>query len=531
MDSHKNLKEADRKAGSDEVVSEHHLIAERIRKLEQIRAHGVEPYPYEFSKTHNSDYLLEKYATLSAEQKTEDSVKVAGRIVALRKMGKASFAHIQDSAGKIQIYLREDSLGPKMYELFKLSDMGDIVGIVGTMFKTKTGEVSIAVTSFEMLCKSLRPLPEKYHGLQDIEIRYRQRYLDLIMNPQVKEVFVKRSRIIKAVREFMDSKGFLEVETPTLQTVYGGAEARPFITHINAWNMDLFLSISPELYLKRLIVGGYDKVYTICKNFRNEGVDKTHNPEFTMMEFYQSFVDYNEMMRMTEQLFEFVATKVLGTTVIDYDGKKIDVKTPWRRMTVKEALVENAQIDVDKLSDEELQDLLDGYNIEYREDFTRGLAIIRLFEELCEPKLIQPTFVTDYPKEASPLCKRKRGNPELIEKVEPYINGWEIGNGYSELNDPLMQKMLLEKQAAELRGGAEEAHPMDADFVNAIEVGLPPTGGMGVGIDRMIILFCAQPSLRDVLLFPTTKPLELSVKQQEAAVRSDLKKSLKEPKN
>ncbi|MBI5398812.1 lysine--tRNA ligase [Candidatus Woesearchaeota archaeon] len=509
---------------------EHHLVAERLRKVAELRSKGIEPYPYEFGKTHNANYLLEKYGSIAAEEKTTDVVKVAGRIVGLRKMGKASFAHLQDGTGRIQIYLREDAVGTKVYDILHLADVGDIVGVEGTIFKTKTGEVTILVSLFEMLCKSIRPLPEKYHGLQDIELRYRQRYVDLIMNPQVKDVFVKRSQIIKAVREFMCSKGFLEVETPLLQTVYGGAEARPFVTHINAWNMDLYLSISPELFLKRLIIGGYEKVYTICKNFRNEGVDKTHNPEFTMMEFYQSYVDYHEMMRLTEQLFEYVAMKVLGKTQIEYEGKRIELKAPWKRITIKQALIEYAQIDVDKLSDQELQSLLTGYNIEYRGEFARGLVITRLFEELCESKLIQPTFVMDYPKEASPLCKRKRGNPELIEKVEPYINGWEIGNGYSELNEPVVQRRLLEEQSKEMRAGADERHPMDADFVNAIEVGMAPTGGMGIGIDRMIILLTQQPSLRDVLPFPTMKPVELSVEEQEAVLKNEVRQALKEHK-
>jgi len=326
------------------------------------------------------------------------------------------------------------------------------------------------------------------------------------MNPELKEVFVKRTQIIDTIKEFMKEKGFLEVDTPTLQTVYGGAEARPFKTHINAWDLDLYLRISPELFLKRLIVGGFEKVFTICKNFRNEGVDKTHNPEFSMMEFYQSYVDYETMMQLTEQLFEHVANKVLGKTKIEYQGNEIELKAPWPRITVKEAIKKHANMDVDNLTDDELKDQLRGYNIEYEGDFTRGIAIMLLFEELCEDKLIQPTFVIDYPKEASPLCKPKRGNKDLIEKVEPYINGWELGNGYSELNDPIKQRQLLQEQAEQLKSGAQEAHPMDEDFVQAIETGLPPTGGMGIGIDRMIILLTNQPSLRETLLFPTMKP-------------------------
>lgn len=485
---------------------EHHLIQERIRKLNELKELGVEPYPYSYEVTHKASDIREKYDKLKEEEKTKDKVKVAGRIMQLRKMGKASFAHLQDSSGKIQFYIRQDDVGEDQYKVLKKCDIGDIVGVEGVIFKTKTGEVSIYVEKFDMLCKTLRPLPEKFHGLQDTEIRYRQRYLDLIMNSDVKDVFIKRTRIIKAVKEFMDSKGFLEVETPVLQTVYGGAEARPFVTHINAWNMSMYLGVSPELFLKRLIVGGYDKVYTVCKNFRNEGVDKTHNPEFTMLEFYQAYVDYTEVMKLTEEMFDFVAKKVNGTTKIKVDGVELDLKAPWPRLSVKEALKKYADIDVDKLDDAELKAKLLGYNVEYEGDFTRGLAITLLFEELVEDKLTQPVFIIDFPKEASPLCKKKRGDDELIEKVEPYINGWELGNGYSELNDPILQKELLSAQAEELRAGFEEKHPMDEDFINSIEVGLPPTGGMGIGIDRMIILLTEQSSLRDVLLFPTMKP-------------------------
>jgi lysyl-tRNA synthetase class 2 len=484
------------------------LIKERLKKLEEIRKAGIDPYPYSFEQKNKAKEVSEKYASLEKDQLTKDKVKVAGRIMQLRRMGKVTFAHLQDQTGKIQIYLKEDDLGKEQYNLLKNSDIGDIIGAEGVVFKTRTGEVSIYVKKFEMLAKSIRSLPEKFHGIKDDDLRFRHRELDLIMNPEIKEIFIKRAAILNAVKEFMDKEGFLEVQTPVLQPIYGGAEARPFKTKINAWNMDLFLQISPELYLKRLIVGGFEKVYTICKNFRNEGVDKTHNPEFTMMEFYQSYVDYNEMMRLTEELFKHVAKKVLGTTKIGYQGKTIDLKTPWERITVKDALKKHAKIDVDKLDDKELKDLLRGYNVEYKDDFSKGLAIALLFEELVEDKLIQPIFVIDYPKEASPLCKAKRGSPDLIEKVEPHINGWEMGNGYSELNDPVLQRELLEEQASKLRAGSEKANPMDEDFVRAIETGMTPTGGMGIGIDRMVILFTNQPSLRETLLFPTMKPEE-----------------------
>ncbi len=482
-------------------------MKERMRKLSELRESGVEPYPYSFDHTHHANDILEKYGKLKEGEETKDKVSVAGRIVLMRGMGKATFMHVQDQSGKIQLFIRKDVLGDS-YSVLKKLDIGDIVGAEGLVFRTKRGEISVSVESFQLLSKSLRPLPEKFHGLKDVELRYRKRYVDLITNPEVKDVFIKRARIIGAVREFMRTKGFLEVETPMLQTIYGGAEAKPFVTHIHAWDMKMFMSISPELYLKRLLVGGYEKVFTICKNFRNEGVDRTHNPEFNLMEFYQAYADYEDMMKLTEELYEFVAMKVLGRTAITYDNKTIEFKAPWKRVTVKGALKESGNMDVDSLSDDQLKKELAKRKVKLEGKFSRGLAIMKLFEELCEKHIEQPTFVIDYPKEASPLCKVKRGSPELIEKVEPYVNGWEMGNGYSELNDPVVQKKLLENQAKQLKAGAEDAHPMDKDFVEAIEMGLPPAGGMGLGIDRMVILLAEQPSLRDVILFPTMRPKE-----------------------
>ncbi|HLD05607.1 MAG TPA: lysine--tRNA ligase [Candidatus Nanoarchaeia archaeon] len=490
------------------------LMEERLRKREELQKKGIHPYPYSYPQTHHAKPLQEKYAALKIEEKTTDEVSVAGRLVLLRRMGKATFAHLQDQTGRVQLYFREDQLGKDPYDLLKLLDTGDLIGVKGTVFRTKTGEITVSAQELTILCKATRPLPEKFHGLKDEDMRHRYRELDLIANPDYKEVFIQRTKIIDAVHEFMKQQGFLEVQTPVLQTVYGGAEARPFKTHINAWNMDLYLQISPELYLKRLIVGGFEKVYTICKNFRNEGVDKTHNPEFMMMEFYQSYVDYHEMMRLTEDVFAHVAHKIYGKLKIPYQGKEIDFSTPWKRLSIKEALLQHAQIDVDKKSDEELQHLLDQHKIEYR-TFARDQAVILLFEALVEEKLIQPIFIIDYPKIASPLCKEKRGHPELIEKVEPYVNGWEMGNGYSELNDPVLQRKLLEEQAAQLRAGVEKAQPMDEDFARAIETGMTPTGGMGIGIDRMVILFTNQPSLRETLLFPTMKPLKDEASQSE----------------
>lgn len=483
---------------------EHNRLAqERIEKIKKLREMGVDPYPYAYKDYVFSAILLEKCKDLKEGEKAKEKVSVMGRVMTLRGMGKASFAHLQDQDGQIQVYVREEDL--KNYEVFKLVDLGDIIGIKGHVFKTKKGEVTVWADEFVLLGKSILPLPDKFHGLQDTELRYRQRYVDLIANPEVKKTFILRTKIISAIREFLDKKGFLEVEIPVLQPIYGGANARPFKTHINAWNLDLYLSISPELYLKRLIVGGYEKVYTICKNFRNEGVDKTHNPEFTMMECYWSGVDYNDMMQLTEELYEFVAKKVLGTTEIVYQGTKISLKKPWKRMTMAEALKTFAKIEVEKLTEKEILNLLGLYKIDSR-NMKRGLAIAALFEELCEAKLIQPAFITDHPRETSPLCKLKRGDADLIERFEPYINGWEIGNGYSELTDPILQKQFLEEQVERGRGGDEEAQQMDTDFIRAMEYGMPPTGGVGIGIDRMVILLTNASSIREVIFFPTMKP-------------------------
>ncbi len=485
--------------------SDNDQVIQRKQKLKNLLERGVEPYPYGFNKKNNAKELLDRYSKLKKETKTKDKASVAGRIMTLRVMGKAGFAHLQDQTGKIQIYVREEEIGKEDYKTFSKCDLGDIIGVEGTMFRTKLGEISIWVKKFRLLCKSLLPLPEKWHGLKDKEIRYRQRELDLMSNPEVMEVFRKRSEVIKSVREFLDSKGFLEVEIPTLQPVYGGAEARPFVTHLHELDMQVYLSVSPELYLKRLIVGGLEKVYTLCKNFRNEGIDRTHNPEFTTMECYQAYADYEEMMNLTEDLYCYVAKKVLGSTKLKYQGKTFDLKTPWERMSVKEGLKKYANISIDKLNDKELKSLVNEHNIEHEGELTRGSAILLLFEELVESKLEGPVFVIDYPKEASPLCKAKRGDPELIEKFEPYINGWEMGNAYSELNNPETQKKLLMEQVRMLKAGKAEAHPFDEDFVKAIETGMPPTGGLGLGIDRMIMLFTNSESIRDVILFPFMK--------------------------
>ncbi len=490
-------------------ANEGDLIAQRKQKLKNLIERGVEPYPYSFQKKNNASELLAKYKDLKNDERAKGNFSVAGRVMTLRVMGKAGFMHIQDQTGKIQVYAREEEVGEDSYKTFSKLDLGDIVGVEGEIFRTRLGEVSIWAKKVTILTKSLLPLPEKWHGLKDKEIRYRRRELDLICNPEVLETFRKRSAIISAMREFLDSRGFLEVEIPTLQPVYGGAEARPFITHLNELDMKVFLSISPELYLKRLIVGGYDKVYTICKNFRNEGIDRTHNPEFTMMECYAAYEDYNYVMKLTEEMYAFIAKKVLGTTKIKYKDKELNLAPPWPRLTVKEGLKKYGKLDVDKLKDKELFDLVEEHKIDLKgKKLTRGIAIMLLFEELVEEHLTGPVFAIDYPREASPLCKQKRGDPQLIEKVEPYINGWESGNGYSELNNPIIQRELLNDQAKQLREGNEEASPMDEDFAKAIELGMPPTAGLGIGIDRMVIILTNSESIRDVIPFPFMKRLD-----------------------
>src|SRR3989344_6105682 len=439
------------------LTSKTSLITKKAKeykfKLEAIKKLGINPYPYSYDKTHNSIEVLEENKKLKVEERSKKIVKIAGRIMTFRLMGKACFGHIQDQSGKIQFYIREDE-NEEDYKLVKLLDLGDIIGIEGIVFRTKTNEITVRIKKLTLLSKSLRPLPEKWHGLKDPELRYRQRYVDLIVNPDVKETFIKRTRIIEAIKEFMNSKGYLEVKTPVLQPIYGGANARPFTSHLNALNTMVYLRISDELYLKRLIVGGYERVYEISEDFRNEGIDRTHNPELTMIDSIKKY----------------------------------------------------ANIDVNKLSDEDLQDELKSNKIAFEEDSSRGILIQHLFEELVESHLIQPVFIIDHPKETTPLCKEKRGNPALIERFEPFINGWEMGNAYSELNNALIQRKLLEEQASQLKKGNEEANPMDEDFVRSLEIGMPPTGGLGLGIDRMVMLFTNSQSIRDVIFFPFMRP-------------------------
>lgn len=496
----------------DRMERETVLIKERKRKLEEIRKLGIESYPYRYDVTHHSKDIKNQHYKLVNEP---EKISMAGRLMTLRLMGKIMFADLMDGDGKIQIYFSKKTLGDG-YGLINKLDIGDFIGASGTVFKTKTGEITLNVENYQLLCKSLRPLPEKYHGLKDPNLRYRQRSLDLIANPEVKEIFKKRSQAITAMRQFLDSKGFLEVETPTLQPVYGGASARPFVTHINALDQDFYLSVSPELYLKRLIVGGFEKAYTICKNFRNEGIDKIHNPEFTMMECYQAYVDYNDMMDLTENMYEHIFNKVNGSTKINYQGTELDFKSPWQRIKMLDAVRQHTNIDPENMTEEQLRARLKKGDLAlefYRnkvplDDINRwswGELVAALFEFYAESKIIQPTFVIDHPKETTPLCKLHRTDCRLIERFEPFVYGYEIGNAYSELNDPVLQRTLLEKQASKGRGGDETAHQMDEDFCQAIEYGMPPTGGLGLGIDRLVMFLTNQSQMKDVILFPLMK--------------------------
>jgi len=497
----------------DAADSQDELIKRRLEKLNKLIDKGINPYPYRFCRTHLSRQAVEDFQRLGS---SGQQVAVAGRVMSIRQHGKAGFAHLQDPAGRIQIYVRQDTVGEEAFGIFKLLDIGDFLGATGGLFRTKTGEITVAASRIELLCKALRQLPivkERYEDGQKIiydqfsdkEQRYRQRYVDLVVNPEVKELFQCRFRIISTIRRFLDEQGFLEVETPVLQSTYGGAYARPFKTYHHALDIPLYLKISPELYLKRLIIGGMEKVYEISKNFRNEGIDRTHNPEFTMLEAYRAYADYNDMMELTEEIFERTAYEIHGRAKIRYQGEEIDLSRPWRRLRMVEALKQYADLDVEAMSDEQLLKLFQAHRLDVRGEPTRGLIINALFEELVEKKLIQPTFIISYPRETTPLCKADRENPAYIERFEPYVAGCEFGNAYSELNDPVLQRRLLEQQA-QARQIDDEIPPMDNDFLRAIEYGMPPTAGLGLGIDRLVMLLTDQTSIRDVILFPQMRP-------------------------
>ena len=476
----------------------------RREKLNELCAKGRDPYVItKYDRTHHSSDIKSDFESLEGKE-----VSIAGRLMSKRIMGKASFCNLQDLKGTIQSYVARDSVGEEAYSDFKKLDIGDIVGIKGTVFKTKTGEISVHASSVVLLTKSLQMLPEKFHGLTNTDLRYRQRYVDMIMNPDVKDTFIKRSKIISSIRKYLDQKGFIEVETPMLVSNAGGAAARPFETHFNALDEDLKLRISLELYLKRLIVGGLEKVYEIGRVFRNEGLDTRHNPEFTLMELYQAYTDYNGMMELTEDLYRYLAKEVLGTTVINYGGVEMDLGKPFERITMLDAVKKYSGVDFNEIkTDEEAKAIAKEHNIEFEPRHKKGDILSLFFEEYAEKNLIQPTFVTDHPIEISPLTKKKPDNPDYVERFEFFMNGWEIANAYSELNDPIDQRERFKAQEELLAQGDEEANRTDEDFLNALEIGMPPTGGIGFGIDRMCMLLTDSAAIRDVLLFPAMKSL------------------------
>ena len=481
------------------------LLKVRREKLADLVENGKDPFVItKYDVTAHSDEIKDNF-----EEYADKEVSIAGRIMSKRVMGKASFCHIQDKQGLIQSYVQRDLIGEESYKDFKKYDVGDIVGIKGIVFETKTGEKSVKAHEVTLLSKSLQILPEKYHGLTNTDLRYRQRYVDLIMNPEVKDTFVKRSQIISTIRRYLDGQGFMEVETPMLVSNAGGAAARPFVTHSNALDEDFKLRISLELYLKRLIVGGLERVYEIGRVFRNEGVDTRHNPEFTLMELYQAYTDYNGMMDLTENMYRYVANEVLGTTKISYNGIEMDLGKPFERITMVDAVKKYSGVDFNEIKTlEEARKIADEKHVEYEERHKKGDILNLFFEEFVEDHLIQPTFVMDHPIEISPLTKKKPDNPEYVERFEFFMNGWEMANAYSELNDPIDQRERFAAQEEMFAAGDEEANHTDEDFLNALEIGMPPTGGIGFGIDRMCMLLTDSAAIRDVLLFPTMKPLD-----------------------
>ncbi len=490
-----------------EPIDENILRAEKRRKLNDLRNLGLDPFPHEFNRTHTVNMVVKAHENLqTGESKPDSQVVMAGRLMTVRTMGKASFFNFQDQSGAFQGYVRIEELSESDRKFFDLVDIGDFVGVSGFIFKTKKGELSVHCKTFQILCKTLEPLPEKYHGLANIELKYRQRHLDLIMNEESRKVFETRSLIIREVRRFLDDRGFLEVETPVLQPLYGGAAAHPFTTHHRALDMKLYLKVSPELYLKRLVVGGFEKVYEIGKNFRNEGIDRSHNPEFTMLEWYESYTDYNYQMKQFEDLVSHVCKIVHGKTVVPFQGKELDFTTPWRRLSVYEGIKEYGGFDVSEMSADQLFKKVKELGSDLEEVISHGELVMEAFELTVEKNIWNPTFIVDFPVEISPLTKKHRTRKGLVERFEPIVAGMELGNAYTELNDPEDQRNRLEEQEAK-RADNEEAHPMDEDFVHAIEVGMPPTGGVGIGIDRLVIFLTDAPSIRDIIFFPTMKPL------------------------
>lgn len=495
----------DRANAQDEAQTTEELneiLRIRRQKLSDLQEEGKDPFQIvKYGKTMLSDEVLRRFDDLEGQP-----VCLAGRILSKRIMGKASFSHILDAGGKIQLYVRRDEIGDEEYARYKTWDIGDIVGVEGEVFKTKSGEISIKAKEVVLLSKSLLPLPEKFHGLKDPDLRYRQRYVDLIINPDVRRAFVLRSKIVAAIRRFLDGKGYLEVETPVLHVISGGANARPFVTHHNTLDQDMFLRIAPELYLKRLIVGGFEKVYELGKVFRNEGMSVRHNPEFTILELYEAYSDYHAMMTLAEEIVSFVAQEVLGTQQVSYQGEEINLAAPWKRITMLDAVREATGADFSAVDDEGARALAKKLGLEVEKDATRGKILNLAFEEFVEQTLVQPTFIMDYPVDVSPLAKRKADEPWLTERFEIFIVRREHGNAFSELNDPVDQKQRFMAQVAAREAGDDEAQMMDEDYITALEYGMPPTGGMGIGIDRLVMLLTDAYSIRDVILFPTMKP-------------------------
>lgn len=496
----------------DEIRSEvnveedlNEILKIRRDKLAELQKAGKDPFKIaKYNPTHYSREILEGFEELDGHD-----VVVAGRIMTKRVMGRASFAHILDAEGQIQIFIQINQLGKDEYEEFKNYDIGDIIGVSGQVFRTKRGEISVKASEITLLAKSLRPLPEKWHGLKDVDLRYRHRHLDLIVNPETKQTILLRSKIISEMRKYLDGRGFLEVETPILHSIAGGAEARPFITHHNTLDIDLYMRIATELHLKRTIIGGFDKVYEIGRVFRNEGMSVKHNPEFTMIELYQAYADYNDMMDLTEDMVHTISQKVLGTSVINYQGEEINLTPPWKRISMIDAVKEYTGIDFNSFSgDDEARAAAKSIGVAVEKDATWGLVLNTIFEERVEENLIQPTFITGYPVEVSPLAKRMQEDERLTDRFEIFVTARELGNAYSELNDPVDQKKRFLEQARKRAQGDEEAHMMDEDFINALEIGMPPTGGLGIGIDRLVMLLTDSSSIRDVILFPTMRPKE-----------------------
>jgi lysyl-tRNA synthetase class 2 len=482
------------------------LLKVRREKLDELKSKGIDPFPYRYQKDFSAAEILSKFENLKQGEESQQEVSIAGRIMTKRGHGKASFAHLQDETGRVQIYGKQDILGKDKYEIYRKLDMGDFIGVKGHVFRTKTGETTVRISDFVILCKSLHPLPEKWHGLQDKELRYRERYVDLMVNPGVKEVFLKRSRIVSFIRKFLDERGYLEVETPLLHVLQGGAAAKPFETYHDTLDMPLFMRIAPELYLKRLVVGGFEKVYELGRVFRNEGMSYKHNPEYTILEIYQAYADYQEIMKLTEDLVVSAAKEVIGSLEIEYKGEKISLKPPWKKISLVDALKQEG-IEIAEKSEQEIRKIAKSKGIEGYEEIGIGKIINVLYDKFVEPNLRQPTFIIDHPIETSPLAKKHRQKKGQVERFELIIAGMELANAFSELNDPVDQRERFKKQAELKAAGDQEAESMDEDFLRALEYGMPPTGGLGIGIDRLVMILTNQPSIRDVLLFPHMKPL------------------------